>query len=54
MGVAFGMAGVSAALTRRLLQGAAEPDGASQAVDRHTDVPVGWIEDDREGTLVGT
>jgi hypothetical protein len=51
MGGALAMAGVSAALTRRLLLGAGDPGGASRAVDSRRDAPLGWIEGDSEGTL---
>lgn len=54
MGVAFGMACLSAALTRRLLLGAPEAAYASHPDTRSSDGPVGWIEDDSEGTLAGT
>jgi hypothetical protein len=52
MAVALAMAGVSAAVTRRLLTGDGEsPEEADGGIPPHVDPPVGWIEDDREGAL---
>lgn len=50
--VIISMAGVSAAVTRRLLVGDAESaDEGGRASAPAVASPVGWIEDDREGVL---
>ncbi|MEP7082719.1 MAG: hypothetical protein ABI841_07055, partial [Chloroflexota bacterium] len=54
MAVAVAMAGVSAVVTRRLLVGDREPPREARRSDEAIARPVGWIEDDCEGTLAGT
>lgn len=52
MAVVLAMAGISAAVTRRLLIGDAESsEDAARGSAPADEPPAGWIEDDREGVL---
>ena len=54
MAVVLLMAGISAFITRRVLVGDGEPREMAATPDAIAAAPVGWIEDDSEGTLSGT